>query len=552
MTVWIAPFLALYITPLFRIFFGAGFFLLRILKFPAFRISPSSFVHKITFSINDGLGGWEYYVRGPRNFLAIPFFILDALISRNYFFPAGFLALTFFSFHEQVITSLKMSEFLRTHPTIHPKDFFTLFRREMGPFPPSFPSDEISLVTPNTANFKRHTRSRQSFFPIVLAVWDTAHIAHLGLRSLKYIGEKYVREIVDLMGSLWGKRMLELMQGKLTVTGENYLENLDGKIILILNHKSQLDFALLFFALSGITLHSGRKIRPRFILAKDHFKDNPVVYDLLGVGKMVEAVDMIFLDRKRKKKGLENLKQAAFFLAKKEMEVVIFPQGTRAEGNLDRSEKRRDAGYYTTLRAKDIEDDRGHLRKGTAHLALDTLKEMNPEEELHLVFIGVSGTATALPKYSMKLQTECEVQFDIAPPLTLSAADAGKITKPSTPEPKTESEKRYVEWVNEIHAAIDKKLAECLGIHANLRYRFILDLKGYFRFTQDRIQLVEQNMERIGGEDPIVYQILDRIYACPPKEWNPYLSELAQLLLDQSPLPRFRELRNQVSLKMLR
>ncbi|MDO8519858.1 MAG: lysophospholipid acyltransferase family protein [Deltaproteobacteria bacterium] len=546
MNLWAIPLFLLYLTPLLKIVSLVLLFFAHLVRLPSIQIFHV---------VNDTLGTWEYYVRGPRTFLVLPLAIvmLGFNLARGepFFIPALILALTAATFHWQMETSLQMAEVLRTHPHIHPEDFFALFKRKMGPFPPSGTGD-IRLVSPGEADFRCGGRSRQSLLTIIVAVWDTAHIAHLGLRSLKYVGEKYVREIVDLMGAIWGKRLLELIQGKLSVTGVQNLENLSGKIILILNHKSQLDFALLFFALSGIRLASGRKIRTRFILAKDHFKDNRIVYDLLGVGKLIEAVDMIFLDRKRKKKGQENMKQAAFFLAKKEMEVVIFPQGTRAEGNLDRTDKRRDAGYYTTIRQRDVEDDLGHLRKGTAYLALDALMEMNPGEELHLVFVGVSGTATALPKHSVTLQTECEIQFDIALPLTLSASDAENITKPLSPTPKTESEKRYLSWVNEIHAAIDKKLILCLGIHDSLRTRFLLDLKGYFRFTKDRVEAVEKNMDRIGGEDPVIYQILDRIYACKPSEWNPYLSELAQLLLDQSSLTRLKELRTQVTWKMLK
>jgi len=133
----------------------------------------------------------------------------------------------------------------------------------------------------------------------------------------------------------------------------------------------------------------------------------------------------------------------------------------------------------------------------------------------------------------------------------LSKASAKEIRKPSGSEARTESEKNYLKWVDEIHTAIDKKLVESLKIHENLKYRFMLDLKGYFRFTKERIQTVEQNLDKISAQGAYVYQILDRVYACPPKEWNPTLSELAQLLLDESPVSRFRELRTQITLRML-
>lgn len=533
----------LYVTPLLRVAVKIILVLGWSLQYPVKKIlgKPLPFprfeiARNFLGRVNLLLGNYEYYIRGLRDAFVGLSLLVYLVFGSHRFFPLLFLALIFYIYHHQMLVSLKVTELLRAHPGISPSTFFKRLKHWLGPFPLDLPDGNLEpALTPTHLSFKKHVRSRQSILPLLCAIWDTGYLAHMTIRAWKHVGIQYARDVVDAIGAMWGKRILELMSGSLEVTGEENLANLKGKIILVINHKSQLDFALLFFALSQIRLGSGRILHPRFILAKDHFMDNPFVYDILGVGRAVEAVDMIFIDRKKTERGFEGLKKAAQTLVDKDIDIVIFPQGTRAEGNLDRSEKRRDAGYYTTIRPSDIDSDLGHLRKGLAHLTVDTLTALPPGVELNLVFVAVSGTGVALPKKSLTLQTECDIRFDIAAPLTLTREMADGVSN----------------LVSHIHEQIDRHLVNILGIHENLQYRFMLDLKGYFRFTRERIQMVSDHFEKISAESPVVFQILDRLYACPPKDWNPYLSELAQLLMDQSSISRLKDLRAQVSIRML-
>lgn len=506
--------------------------------------------------INFYLGLFEYYISPPRNpIMGIFFFCLivirfisslkegiatDALTGVT--FPLFFLALTFYGSHHALIVSLKMAEFLRDNPGLHPKSFFDTFHNLFGPFSYTMPdSAKEPTVSPENISFKEHTRSKQSIFPFIPIFWDTGHLAYTAFRSVKYVGKRYGVEVFDNMASMWGKRVLDHFHASFEVIGRKKLENLNGKNIIIMNHKGQLDFVLGFFALSDIKLAGGRGIRNRFITAKDHFVDNLLVYEMIGIGKLLEATDTVFIDRKKRGEAFLNLKQAAKDLAEKDIDIVIFPQGTRAEGNVDRSQKRRDAGYYTTVPPKDISSDLGHLRKGTAHLAVDTLMELAKTDNtpLNLIFIGLTGTATALSKKSFKIQTEADIQYKIGEILTLS------------PDMVEGSEEKYLDLVDAIHRKIDENLASCLDIHKNLHHRFLLDLQGHFRFTAEKIQSIETNLDHLARESPIPYHILDRIYACPLREWNPYLSELAHLLMEQCPVERFRTLRTQVTTRML-
>lgn len=517
--------------------------------------------------LNLFFGIFEYYIGAPRYYVLgltwIVVFVVHLTLLLIHevpltlwgilLIPSGFLSLNVYASHHQVLTRIRLAEFLRMNPAMHPQSFFNAFYQMLGPFLYQLPDPKTqSTIQPESASFKKMERSRQKKSTLIPVLWDTTQLAHTSLKTLKYVGKEYARESFDLLASMWGKRFLQLTQSSLQVTGAEKIKNLKGKIILVLNHKSQLDFVLTFFALSQIVRPQGRGLRPRFITAKDHFLDNRLVYDVIGVGRLVETVDMVFIERKKAGRAFENLKQAAHFLANKEIEVAIFPQGTRAEGNVDRSDKRRDAGYYTPIPPKDIHSDLGHLRKGTAYLATDTLIELASQKEpqdLHLVFIGLSGTATILPKKSLTAQTETDIRFDIGEPLTLMPEQAKYLKKPLEGEGTTPEEKNYLDFVENLHQEIDKRLVACLKIHENLKFRFLLDLKGYFRLTPDRIRLVEHGFE--GFSDSLPYQILDRIYACPSKEWNPYLSELAQLLMDQSSRERLKVLREQVTIKML-
>lgn len=523
--------------------------------------------------INRVIGICEYSIRPLRNYSQSPLLVLCFIVSLSrgllsgnwatvsfpFFVSLFFLLVTSYSVQQEHKTSLQAAEFLRTNPSLHPQYFFDAIFKLLGPFSYSLPpSSSLPSVSPEAVSFKQHKRSRQSYWVLLPIVWDTARLAHICLKCLKYIGPEYTREIFDLMGAMWGKRVLQWIRGELTVTGAEKLQNLEGKILLVLNHKSQLDFILTFFALSHVRLPSGRGLRPRFITAKDHFVDNVFVYEMLGVGKLIEAVDMVFIERKKSQKGIADLSKAAETFADKEIEIAIFPQGTRALGDSDRSGKRRDAGYYTTVPPKDAASDLGHLRKGTAYLTIDTLLELKKrrrgetgDSKLNLVFIAVQGTATALARHSLKLQTETEIAYKIGETLVVDPSITEGAVKPSSGEAASDEEKRYRELVNSLHGEIDLRLTQTLKIHENLHHRFLVDLQGHFRFSPDRMKAIEVSIAHLAEGSSVFYQILDRLYTLPPDRWNPHLSELAQLLLDGSSVDRFKVLRQDITLAML-
>ncbi len=464
--------------------------------------------------------------------------------------PAVITFLSVVSHQRFIFASLKIAEFLRTNPSISPRVFFEWFYQLLGPIPYRLPDPmEQEQVDPDGVDFRTGNPPEQSTRLLVKGLWDTAHLAHICLRNLKYIGPESAREIFDCMASMWGKRILEILNGSFEIKGADKLHNLRGRIVLSLNHKSHTDFVMTFFALSGIRLPSGRRVRPRFVTAKDHFVDNLFVYEFLGVGRLIETVDMVFIERKKTGKGQDILSQAASFVANKPIEIAIFPQGTRAVAHLDRSGRRRDAGYYTTFSPKEADKDMGHFRKGLAYLSLDAalkLAEQGEDTPLHIVNIGIEGTASLAGKGSYTLQTEVPVVFNVGEIISLTRDDVEGLVKPHG-KPATPEERRYIDRVEEIYRRVDLALIGASRIHENLRERFIAELEESLRYTPERIERVQKGLQESAQNSAEAFNILDRLYSCPVQHWDPALSQLAQLLIDGASTEALMSMRRQVT-----
>lgn len=443
----------------------------------------------------------------------------------------------------KVITDLKMAEYLRCFPHIHPDFFFLKYKRELALGGGDFGLKSApTLLHTNEVDFKSGHRPIHKISLLFKGIFDSAYLAHFSLNVVKYIGKRYAFEVFDSVASLWGKRVLQISKNAFSITGQEKLAGKKGKFILIFNHKSSFDFALTHLAFSQIRV-DGRHMRPRFILAKDHFKDNRILHDVLGIGKICEAVDMVFIARKDRQKSIEDLKKAARFLIDKNIDLAIYPQGTRAEGNVDRAFKRRDAGYYTTFTKHDLISPLAHIRKGTSYLVLDVLQELQQSGktiDLNLVFVGIKGAATTFPKDHFKIQTENNVDFIIGDVVTLS------------PSALTDSFKDSKEFLDHINHLIDDKLKTILGIHEALEQRYLTELKGQFRFDQDKIDAVASSLHSFSQKSDRVYHILDRIYSLPLVQWNSHLSQLSQLLLERSDETRLEALLKQVSEELLK
>jgi 1-acyl-sn-glycerol-3-phosphate acyltransferase len=441
------------------------------------------------------------------------------------FYHGTFALLSIWTYRRHVSTGLQMTEFMRVNPLVHPQEFFHHYYRRLGPSNIPVPTKAERVVDPTRISYHSGQPARQSYWLLMKGFYDTAIFARSAHKALD-IGREYGREVFDVMASLWGSRMLQIFRAKMVVEGVEKFHDLSGKIVLVFNHKSHLDFVFNFFALSSTHLANGRRIRPRYMAAKDHFVDNKYVYSGLGVGKLIEANDMVFVDRKGK--GKDAVLDACRKLGDKEIEIAMYPQGTRAVGNYGPDGERMDAGFYTTGTAKSLKEELGHLKKGCAFLAIDTeMAVADRDLPVHLVFIGIDGTANLVPKGSFKVQTEQTVKFTVGDIYTLTAQDVAGLEKPSGHEPENPAQERYLALVDRLQHGINDGLVKALNLHERLKNRFIREAREDGIIPKDQILVAAHKLQQV----PDAFVVLDRIYALPWEEQVVFLKDLGQDLI---------------------
>lgn len=500
---------------------------------------------------------WRFYVVGGPLFAATAFLWGKCLAMRAWpTDPKTALVLTAFAslaFWERLSrhrSDLRLGEYLREHPRIHPEDFFFLLKRDLAFGVSDLFSRLPGEITTANADFRRQERAKQSSWLLVTCALDTHYITALVTTAAKRLGLHFGAEVGDPAAILWGKRILQRCRMQLVVRGLEKFAGKRGTFLIVSNHKSSMDFVATFFALSE-TATGERSLKPRFVVAADHFRDNPLLYRILGVGLAIEVLGMVFLDRKNRENSFDNLRKAARDAVTRGIDIAIYPQGTRAVGNFDRAGKRRDAGYYTTVSGTEPAAPLAHLKKGTAHLILDTLKELRDsgkDDDLNLVFLGIQGTANTLPRGSLKIQTETAAIFSVGDVVTLPITLADEVFPPGADDSEASDAARQL-FTRRMNELIDAKLAEAMDLHAALKKRFLTDIKGSLRFEQDKIDAITRALDAL-GRDADVYRIIDRIYSLPITEWNGYLSQLCQLLQGRAEPERFLPILQDVSKKL--
>ena len=210
----------------------------------------------------------------------------------------------------------------------------------------------------------------------------------------------------DMAATIFGGEILSQLCARVEVKGLEHLDHIEGPVIFISNHQSFIDFAIVPFVLGVVSVDRQRDFRPKYMAARDHFYDNWSLYRLLGLGRAMEAVGTIFVDRKAKKdQPTRAVDEAVEAMIQKGSDILMFPQGTRAYGNIDEHGRRLDAGYYTTIREKDVEKELGHLRKGAAYLAIDAAFQLAKEgKKISIVPIGIKGAGIIAPRGKMRFE----------------------------------------------------------------------------------------------------------------------------------------------------
>jgi 1-acyl-sn-glycerol-3-phosphate acyltransferase len=335
------------------------------------------------------------------------------------------------------------------------------------------------------------------------------------VRASKWRGAQFCSRVADAVSAIWGARVVQLASAGLSVEGLQKLNSVSGRTIFVCNHKSFVDFAIIPVALGLINLERKIGFKLRFMAARDHFFDNQFLYRIVGIGKAMEKVGTIFVDRKSKnKKATEAVSEAAASMIEEGLDIVMYPQGTRAFGNKDKRGQRLDAGYYTTGSERNLLKNRGHLKKGVAYLAADVAASLAKRgQELNIVPIGLVGTGTIVPRGKIRIQKGVAMKVIIGDPIVVGPQAC---------------EGDRAELVESLLDMIDARLKEVLRIHEGLKKRLLLDVRGMMR--EGDIDRFLEALRAWRDDEDLIFSIIDCIYSLPAKLWRSYFRRLANLL----------------------
>lgn len=358
-------------------------------------------------------------------------------------------------------------EWLRRCTRVEPAEFFRAADAAFGPA--GFAGDPQQGERPAEGyDFRRGIEPRPSFMAMAVAFFDMAWMARLVLRAEAILGRAYFRECFDPGGRLWGLTLLWHARARLETRGFDKLRGLAGKRIFLFNHVSMTDFVLGFPALDRF-IDEPERVRLRFVIAKDHFIDNPLIYSVAGIGRCAEAGGMVAVDRKNSRRAVASMEEAAARFAGEDLDLAIYPQGTRARVQRDAEGRPIDAGFYSSARPAAARRPLGHIKKGAAFFVLDLLRALRggeTETPVHLVFVGVEGGGSTLPKKSLVLRLGGAIRYRIAEVLTLHPSDVVGVEKGGGPRGDTDARRFAEELTERIERAlaracrIDERLAE--------------------------------------------------------------------------------------------
>lgn len=507
-------------------------FAIPLLRVSLFFIPPLD--SRILRSINAVFGRLEWAIRPLRDsvlLLAMMAFSAyeiynNRLISAVWLAP--FILLSIFSILRYHCFAKKISVLAKDNPYIHPKEFFKGYYSGFGFIPTKLPAKAPHPIDPFNCSFKTGKASKNRVLPVIIGVFNTWTMAHLVIRSYKWKGPEFARDVAKSMITIWGARALYLGRLSLKTSGLDKLKDIDGKIIFALDHKSFLDFAIAPLLLN--------RFDPRFLAARDHFIDNPLLYLLMG--RAMKLIGTIFVDRKN---AVKSAQKAAFeaveALSELPISIVIFPQGTRAHSCVSANGKRLDSGYYTSGNKDRLLKPCGYIKKGAAYITIDTALHLKDNEQftVHLVPIAIINTGLAIPLGKMSVRTETDITVKIGEPITITKKDIPTMI---------ENSDSYTEQVNKVLGDLDLRLRALLEVHARLEQRFFKDIRGLIPATD--YEHVSVAMKAWRGSDNLIYTILDCIYASDPTKWPIFLRELCYLMVSDAPVATLNHFKGRI------
>lgn len=367
--------------------------------------------------------------------------------------------------------------FARRAPTMHPQEFMNAYFAGFGPVPVRLPQQPDRLLSLPLIDFR--SRARQSvvaggdspqlrFWPVLHGLCTTVFFAKLIVRaasanqswraggSVRKPGAD-LRETADALMRIWAVRVAQLARMRIRIEGMERLGGVAGPVIVAANHQSFLD-GVLGSVLGLATLPQRGPLHLRYLAAKDHFLDNWLLYRGLHIGRAGEIMDMIFVDRHGDRvRRQQAVRDAATQMLTKQVDIAIFPQGTRAPLRWRADGVREEPGYFTAGRRERLRVLGGHMKKGAAQLAVLAAQQLaaaggrGSHSPLRLggltvVPVGLQGLGVVFPRGVLRVQTNMDVLVRVGDPLPVDPA----------------------ETVDVLHDRIDHALQDLLGIRARL------------------------------------------------------------------------------------
>ncbi|MCB1215151.1 MAG: 1-acyl-sn-glycerol-3-phosphate acyltransferase [Deltaproteobacteria bacterium] len=465
-----------------------------------------------------------------------------------------FLSLSSLRHHRALQTQL--SKLIIHENQIHPKDFFDLYYEQLSPWPKPLAKQGFTLINDLEQDYRQNKQSKKSFLSLIKGSLSTITLARMAMRAFKNLPAEKARQSFDALARLWGRRISQQAKLQLKTLLPTDFSTLEGKVLLIYNHASTLDFCLNFAALASVRVKDSkgltRPLRPRFIAARDHFIDNPLIYSWLGVGKAIQKAGMIFINRRQKGQGWAAMQEAATKLCQKEVEIAVYPQGTRAHAiqNLDGSIW--EAGYYSTFNEATWDKPLGHLKIGTAQLILDSLLELKKQGQTQLTILstGIWGAGSALAKGHLKIKTQSSITYRVGKAWILKTQDLDQLKKPKEKIPQNQNEENYLKKIQEIQIQLNQKLLEALDWHLRLLEKTKKTL-NLLNFETEKTKKLIQNLEQAQSqEQSFPFILLDRLFSLPKEEWKLFFEKVFQLQEKNWQEPAWKNLLKEISQKL--
>lgn len=470
----------------------------------------------------------------------------------GYPFEILFVALAVASRMWRRVGLFPLQEFVRRNPKSHPEEFWDHFFRRFGFLPHKVPLRASRQIDPEHLDFRDHKKPKLKRSLVPKIAYHTFLMVRIAQMAFRRKGPQYLQQVGSGLAMVWAVDMAKLCAMEVKVEKNGLADPFpSGKKIFAITHKSFLDFCVAPLAFYQENADgSAAPFMPSIMVAKDHFRDNPFFYRIVGLGRLIEAWGMVFVDRKSTKNRKLKAKQAIDLSVKslisgQDNSFAIYPQGHRARGQFSRDGSRWDAGYFCVKDARRVKEG-GYFRKGIGYIAVDcaiSLLKLQLAGPVSILPVAMQEIGTACPLGSIKIQTECSVKIRIGAPITIRPEEFLPLRE--LPFHAIAKEESYLQRIDAVTREVNLALQNLLEIRSRLERRFYIDLND---ITVDKMAVEEMAvaLKEWRDEGELVYSILDCVYALPVSEWHNYLRDLANVLRQNGSKNDLVDLRNRV------